>query len=143
MIAVDTNILVYGHREDNPWHGRALDCVKKLAEGTETWCIPWPCVHEFLAIITHPRIYDPPTPLEDAFVAIEAIAASPTVQFLGEGPGHIEMLKGICVAGRIAGPMIHDARIAAICLAADVTELFSADKDFGRFPSLRVTNPLI
>jgi uncharacterized protein len=56
VIAVDTNILVYAHRQDSPFHKAAFRRVAELAEGPATWAIPWPCVHEFLAIVTHPRI---------------------------------------------------------------------------------------
>ena len=63
MIAVDTNILVYAHREDSPWHEAAWSCVAAMAEGRDSWAIPWPCLHEFVAIATHPRIYAPPSPL--------------------------------------------------------------------------------
>jgi uncharacterized protein len=63
LIAVDTNILVYAHREDSPFHTAAFHRVAELAEGPASWAIPWPCLHEFLAIVTHPRIYAPPTPL--------------------------------------------------------------------------------
>ena len=66
MIAIDTNILVYAHREDSTWHEAADGCLGGVAESGAPWAIPWPCVHEFLAIVTHPRIYDPPTPLGDA-----------------------------------------------------------------------------
>ena len=63
MIAVDTNLLVYAHRQDSSWNERANQIVRELAEGREAWAIPWPCLHEYLAIVTHPRIFDPPTPL--------------------------------------------------------------------------------
>jgi predicted nucleic acid-binding protein len=63
VIAVDTNLLVYAHREDSPWHRRANEVVTRLAQGRGAWAIPWPCLHEFLAIVTHPRIYDPPSRL--------------------------------------------------------------------------------
>ena len=66
MIAVDTNILVYAHREDSEWHAAAYAKLARLAEGGGGWAIPWPCVHEFLAIVTHPRIFSPPTPLPAA-----------------------------------------------------------------------------
>ena len=66
MIAVDTNILVYAHREDSPFHELASRRVAELAESPATWAIPWPCLHEFLAIVTHRRIYAPPTPLSRA-----------------------------------------------------------------------------
>ena len=57
MIAVDTNILVYAHRQDSEWHPSAARVIRGLAEGTSAWAIPWPCVHEFLAVATHPRIF--------------------------------------------------------------------------------------
>ena len=71
MIAVDTNILVYSHRSDSPFHQAADKALTDLAESGELWAIPWPCIHEFLAIVTHPRIYDPPTPLADAIAQVE------------------------------------------------------------------------
>ena len=61
MIAIDTNLLVYAHRRDSGWHERAAAAVQELAEGRASWAVPWPCVHEFLAIVTHPRIYAPPS----------------------------------------------------------------------------------
>ena len=60
-IAVDTNLLVYAHREDSTWYGVAYTIIRELAEGPNAWAIPWPCIHEFLSIVTHPRIYGPPT----------------------------------------------------------------------------------
>ena len=59
MIAVDTNVLIYAHHSDAEWHERAATLVRELAEGRSTWGIPWPCLHESLAVVTHPRIYDP------------------------------------------------------------------------------------
>jgi predicted nucleic acid-binding protein len=52
MIAIDTNILVYAHREDSPFHEKAYESILELAEGRSPWAIPWPCIHEFLAITT-------------------------------------------------------------------------------------------
>src|SRR5437867_4319682 len=51
MVAVDTNLLVYAHREDATWHKEAGANLLELANGNERWAIPWPCVHEFLAIV--------------------------------------------------------------------------------------------
>jgi len=66
MIAVDTNILIYAHRADSPFHQQADSALTRLAESGQLWAIPWPCVHEFLAIVTHPEISDPPTPMTNA-----------------------------------------------------------------------------
>ena len=142
MIAVDTNILVYAHREDSEWHDRALRCVQNLAEGQARWAIPWPCVHEFLAIVTHPSIYDPPTPFATALESIAVWLESPKCTTIAEGPGYFDRLRPLVIGGRVVGGMIHDARVAALCLHHSVTELWSTDRDFSRFPELSTFNPL-
>ena len=90
MIAVDTNILVYAHRVDSDWHATAYTRVAALAEGNAAWAIPWPCIHEFFSIVTHARIYTPPTPLEKALDQIDAWLESPTVVMLSESALHWE-----------------------------------------------------
>jgi toxin-antitoxin system PIN domain toxin len=144
MIAVDTNILVYAHRRDVDFHAVAAEEVRRLAEGRSAWAIPWPCVHEFFAITTHPRIYDPPSTREQAITQLEAWFTAPTLSLLGETTGYWGELKPLLVNGKVTGPMVHDARIAALCLAHGVRELWSADRDFGRFGgALTMRNPLI
>jgi hypothetical protein len=143
MIAVDTNILVYAHREDSQWHAAAGKKVTELAEGRGLWALPWPCVHEFLAIVTHPRIYSPPTPLRLALAQMDAWLESPSVSVLSETEGYWMELKSLVASGKPVGGQIHDARVAALCRLHGVRELWSADRDFGRFPGLKVRNPLI
>jgi len=143
MISVDTNILVYAHREDSPWHGKALEILTQLANSGNPWSIAWPCLHEFLAIVTHPKIYNPPTPLGIALETLRAWQCSPGLRLLGEGPGYLETLARQATAGKINGPKIHDARIASICLHHGVKKLWSADRDFTSFPDLVCENPLI
>ncbi|MFN8640955.1 MAG: TA system VapC family ribonuclease toxin [Candidatus Binatia bacterium] len=141
MIAVDTNVLVYAHRRDAEWHDRAVRRLRALAEDRAPWAIPWPCVHEFLAIVTHPRVYDPPTPIGAALDQVDAWVQSPSLLLLGEGPEHWTALRPLLEAGRIAGPKVHDARIAALCLAHGVQALWTVDRDFSRFPQLEAVNP--
>lgn len=142
MIAVDTNVLVYAHRSDSEWHDRAATRMRELAEGRPAWALPWPCVHEFLAIVTHPRIYAPPSTLDQAIAQVEAWMESPSVVLLSETGDHWSLLRTLVTEGRILGPRVHDARIAALCLVHGVRELWTADRDFGRFPSLTTSNPL-
>jgi uncharacterized protein len=142
MIAVDTQILVYAQREDSPWHEKASTCVRQLAEGRSPWAIPWACIHEFLAVVTHPRIYKPPTPLQDALLQVEYWVASPTLRLIGEPAGYWDSLRLFLTDGQAVGPRVHDARIAAVCLAHGVRELWSADRDFSRFSAPRVRNPM-
>jgi toxin-antitoxin system PIN domain toxin len=143
MIAVDTNILVYAHRADSSWHGAADQCIEELAESGKPWAIPWPCIHEFLAVVTHPKIYRPPTPVPTAIRQVECWMECPTLALLGESGGHWAILKSILLAGNIAGPVIHDARVAAICRQHGVKTLWSADRDFSRMAGISIVNPLL
>ena len=143
MIAVDTNLLVYAHREDSTWHDAAYARIAELAEDKTPWAIPWPCVHEFIAIVTHPRIYAPPTPPDAAIDQVDAWLESPSVTLLAESEGYWSKLRALVQDGRIAGPLVHDARVAALCLLHGVRELWSVDRDFGRFSNLAVRNPLV
>ncbi len=143
MIAIDTNLLVYAHRADSPFHDAALACVTACAEGRAAWALPWPCLHEFFAIVTHPRIYTPPTPPDLALEQIDAWLESPSVVLLAESGTHWPTLRPMLVRARTAGPAVHDARIAALCLQHGVQALWTADRDFGRFPDLRTVNPLL
>jgi toxin-antitoxin system PIN domain toxin len=143
VIAVDTNVLVYAHREDSEWYQIAYQRVAGLAEGRAAWAIPWPCLHEFLAIVTHPKVFAPPTPLAAAIDQVDAWLESPTLVTLSESENHWIELRGMLKGGKITGPRVHDARIAALCSQHGVRELWSADRDFGRFAELKVINPLV
>lgn len=143
MIALDTNLLVYAHRQDSDWHHIAKKLVSDLSYRKSAWCIPWPCVHEFLGIVTHPKIYVPPTNLSKAFEQVESWLESPNISVIGETTLHLQNIKTLALEGKIKGPAIHDARIAAICLQHGVTELWTADRDFSRFPKLKTRNPLV
>lgn len=92
MIAVDTNLLVYASRADVPQHARALQAVLGLANGDEPWAIAWPCVHEFLATVTRPRYFDPPTPVAQAVATMEAWFGSRSLTMIGEGRGYYDTL---------------------------------------------------
>lgn len=142
MIAVDTNLLVYAHRRDSGFNELAYRRVAELAQGRARWAIPWPCLYEFYAVVTHPRIYDPPSTPEQAIEQLDAWLEAPGVVLLAEPDVYWDELRALLRSGRIAGPRVHDARIAALCLAHGVRELWTADRDFSRFPTLPTRNPL-
>jgi hypothetical protein len=142
LIAVDTNILVYAHRRDSEWHEPAAACVRELAEGTASWALPWPCLHEFLAIVTHERIFSPPSSVSRAIEQVSAWLESPSVVLLSETSGYWDVLTGLIRRSRVTVPRMHDGRIAALCIHHGVRELLSADRDFSRFGGLRTRNPL-
>jgi len=143
MIAVDTNILVYAHRRDLPAHARSFEVVAGALTGVAPVGLCWPVIEEFLAVVTNPRIFAKPTPPENAFDQVDHWLSSPRAVTLHESPAHLQTLRSLVVSGRAVGGALHDARIAALCLDHGVSELLTADRDFSRFPALRVRNPLV
>ncbi len=143
MIAVDTNILVYSHREESEFHEAAKQVIDDLRLSPAPWAIPWPCIHEFISIVTHPNIYKPATPLKIAFAAVDAWLMGENLHLISEGDGYYRTLFKAASAAQLKGPRIHDARVAALCLHHGVRELWTADRDFSAFPQLKTRNPLI
>lgn len=143
MIALDTNLLVYAHRKDSPFHAAALETLEHFGNGSRPWAIPWPCIHEFLSVVTHPRIYKPPSSISIALDFLENWLASPSLVLLAEGETYFPELALLARKAKLTGPRIHDARIAALCLAHGVDVLYTADRDFSRFPQLKTRNPLL
>lgn len=142
MIAVDTNILVYAHRRDMPQHKAAALRIRGLAEGDDPWLVPWSCVHEFLAVVTNPRLFKPPTTIDAAVQQVEYWLESPSLTIRGECDGYWPMLRDALRSGKATGGAVHDARIVAVCREHGVSVLWTADMDFSRFPGVRLENPL-
>jgi uncharacterized protein len=142
VIAVDTNVLVYAHRREPAEHGRAAELLRGLAGGLEPWSIPWPCVYEFFSVVTSPRIWkeSASTPRE-AWLQLEAWFASPSLRMLGETSDFAVVLSEFAVRARVRGRIIHDARVAALCVAHGVERLLTRDRDFALFPELPTENP--
>lgn len=143
MIAFDSNLLIYAHRESSEFHTKARDLVDSARHKSAPWAIPWPCIHELIGIVTHPGIYKPASTLSQALGFVDGLLASPQLHLLAESPGYFEKLREISTTAQLKGPRIHDARIAALCLHHGVSELWSADRDFSAFPQIKIRNPLV
>lgn len=141
MIAVDTNILVYAYNESAPSHEQALAAMGRLVR-EPAWGLPWIVAGEFYSVLTDSRIWREPQ-VDGALAALDAWLATPGARLLAEPPGHWPRLRAMLARARPLGRKVHDARIAAVCLAAGVTELWSSDRDFSWYPELRVRNPLV
>ena len=143
MIAVDTNLLVYAHRRESSHHSVARDLMCGLAQGQSAWAIPWPCLYEFFCVVTNPRIWkDAASKPNQAWAQLEAWTGSPTNVLLGETEDFLFVLQEFVRRPRVRGPIVHDARVAAICIAHGIEELLTADRDFALFPELSTRNPL-
>ena len=144
MIAVDTNLLVYAHRRESRHHAAAAALLRTLAEGDAPWAIPWPCCYEFLSVVTNPRIWrDDATTSEQAWRQLAAWIASPSLRLIGETQDFPEILERFVLRPRVLGAVVHDARIAAICVAHGAEALLTRDRDFSLFPELRTRDPLV
>lgn len=143
MIAVDTNVLVYAHRRESRMHEGAFRVLRELTEGRRPWAIPWPCCYEFLSVVTNRRIWKgAESSPETAWNQLRAWIDSPSVRLIGEVGGFPDILGRLVRRPRVRGPVVHDARVAAICLAHGVDELLTRDRDFALFPELKTRDPL-
>lgn len=141
MIALDTNIMVYARRAETPQHAKARDLLQSLAEGNDPWVLFWPCVYEFLRVVTHPRVFDPPSVLDEVLEDLASLVESSSLTLLGEGPSHFSHLQRTLTSGRATGNLAHDGHIAGLAIEHGVSELLTADRDFARFPALKIRNP--
>jgi len=142
MIAVDTNVLVYAHRRESRHHRDAGRIVRALAEGRDAWAIPWPCVYEFFSVVTNARIWkDAASSPEQAWRQIDAWTGSPSVSLLSETEDFLDLLERFVRRPRVRGAVVHDARVAALCVAHGAEELLAVDRDFALFPELPTRNP--
>ncbi len=143
MIAVDSNVLVHGHQREAALHERAVTTLVPLAESPRPWGIPLHCLVEFYGVVTQPRLWTEPSSPSQAFAQIAAWRESPGCRVLSDKAAMFAILEGLAIEGEVRGAKIHDARIAACCQAHGVTELWTVDRDFSRFPGLKTRNPLV
>ncbi len=138
MIAVDTNVLVHAHREGSEHHHAALERLRDLAEGPEPWGLPIFCVGEFVRVVTHPRLFDPPSTLAQALAVIDRLRRSPTLRVLSPRERFFELFSSCLTTADARGNLAFDAMIAAVCLEHGARQLLTLDRDFRRFDRLEV-----
>ncbi len=136
MIAVDTNVLIAAHRAEHPHHQLATARLTEVAEGQSPWGVPVFCIGEFLRVVTHARVFGPPTSLEVASSFIDHLRESPSLRILTPGVSYWTFLRNGAAAAAVTGNLIFDAMIAAVCEERGATKLITGDRDFARFEAL-------
>jgi toxin-antitoxin system PIN domain toxin len=141
MIMPDVNVLVYAAREDAVRHTEFRAWLTSAMCGAEPVGLSELVLSAVVRVLTHPRIFDPPTPLPDALAYVNALRAQPRAIALRPGERHWELFEELCCSGDAGANLVADAYHAALALEAGA-ELITTDRDFARFAALRWRHPL-
>jgi hypothetical protein len=140
LILVDANVLLYAYDLRSEHHERCRSWVEKAFSGEEPVCISWVTLLAFIRISTNPRIFEVPLSAAEAIAIVSSWLARPAVSILEAGEQCWEILRAVLVEAQISGPLVMDAFLAALALENGAT-LVTTDRDFSRFPKLRLSNP--
>ena len=141
MILIDVNVLVYAHREDAPDHADFRRWLEEVANSRESYGMSDLVLSGFLRVVTHPRVFNPPTPLKAAVTFARELRDRPNCVPLAPGPRHWEIFEHLCRAARVKGNLVADAYLAALAMEHG-SEWITTDSDYGRFPGLRWRHPI-
>ena len=141
MIVLDANLLLYAYNSRAPNHAQARHWVEDVFSGTEAVGLPWQTVSAFLKIITNRQLIGERLSMEEAAAVVEEWAAMPVVHLLAPGVRHWAFFRRMLVEGKVSGPMTTDAQLAALTMENGGV-LYTADRDFARFPGLKWVDPL-
>ena len=141
MILCDVNVLVYAFREDAKDHDRYHAWLIERLRADEPVGYNSVIDSGFLRIVTHQRIYQPPSEPETAFAFLQDVRNAPVSAPVQEGPRHWDIFERLCLKAGARGNLVPDAYFAALAIEHGAT-LYSADRGFARFPGLRWQHPL-
>jgi toxin-antitoxin system PIN domain toxin len=141
MILPDVNVLVYAHRGDAPDHVRYAGWLEDLARSDAAFGLAQLVLSGFLRVVTHPRIFMPPTPVEDALTFVEGLRARPNCVPVAPGARHWDLFVSLCRRAGARGNLVPDAYLAALAIESGC-EWITTDRGFARFPGLRWRHPL-
>jgi uncharacterized protein len=141
MTLVDANLLLYAYNRSAPEHEAARVWLEGVLSGRELCGLSWQSMLAFIRIGTNPRAFEHPLSLEEAVSAVSAWLTRPMVRVLQPGERHWEILRELLTDGQARGHLAMDAHLAAVAIEHGAT-LLTTDRDFARFPRLKVLNPL-
>lgn len=140
MVLLDVNVLVAAMREDAPRHGVLKAYVEALRRAPEPFGLSELVLAGTLRVLTHPRVFSPPTPVNQAVGYVTALRNTPNAAIVAPGPRHWELFLGLLESSGAAGNLVSDAWHAALAIEHGC-EWVSDDADFARFPGLRWRRP--
>lgn len=140
MRLVDVNVLVYAFREDAPGHAEHRAWLEALVSSDEAYAVSDHILSGFLRIVTHPRIFHPPAPIEAALTFAEAFRSRPNAVPVAPGSRHWEIFTKLCREAGAKGNLVPDAWLAALAIEQGC-EFMTTDRDYARFTALRWRHP--
>jgi toxin-antitoxin system PIN domain toxin len=140
VILPDVNVLVYAYREDAPGHARYRSWLEGVIAGPEAYGLSDLVLAGFLRVVTHPRVFAPPSPTGHALDFTEILRAQPNCVAVAPGPRHWEIFSRLCREAGAKGNLVPDAYLAALAIESG-SEWMTTDRDYSRFPGLRWRDP--
>ena len=141
MILPDVNVLVYAHREDAGQHVEYRKWLESVLAGPSAFGVSDIVLSGFLRVVTHPRVFEKPTPLGVAIAFVETLQSHVLAVPVNPGPRHWELFLSLCRDVEARGNLVPDAFLAALAIEHGC-EWITTDRDFARFPGLRWRYPL-
>jgi uncharacterized protein len=142
VIVVDANLLIYSYDSHSRDHAKSRAWVEQAFASSELIGLSWQTICAFLRVVTNRRLPGYRVPLDEAAQTVEAWLIHPNVQILVPGDQHWPILRKMILEGQASGPLVSDAELAALAIENGAV-LYTADRDFARFPALRWKNPLV
>ena len=141
VVLVDVNVLVYAHRADAPSHAAYLTWLTGVVNGDAAYGMSELVLGGFLRVVTHPRVFNPPSTLEAALAFADALRQQPNCVPINPGRRHWPIFVDLCRAAGARGNLVPDAYLAALAIESG-SDWITTDRDFARFPGLRWRHPL-
>jgi len=140
VILPDVNVLVYAYREDAARHARYRSWLEAVLNGPEAYGLSDLVLAGFLRVVTHPRVFSPPSPTGHALDFTEVLRGHPNCVSVAPGPRHWDIFTGLCRTPGVKGNLVPDAYLAALAIESG-SEWMTTDRDYSRFPGLRWRDP--
>jgi len=141
MLLLDVNVWVYAHREDTSKHNQFKSFVENLLNNNSPYGVSTLIMSGFLRVVTHPKVFDPPTPIEVALQFADKITCHSDAVIVSPGSRHWDIFVDLCRNIDAKGNLVPDAYLAALAIESGNTWI-TTDRDFSRFPGLDWKHPL-
>ena len=139
---VDVNVLLYASDRESPFHDAAATFLRERAEDPDIFCLTWPVIMGYLRLATHPRLFERPLAPRAAVDNIAALLGLPRCRVVSEPEHFLELYRDIAIEVAARGNLVPDAHVAALARAHGIRTIYSHDRDFRKFPFMRVVDPV-